>query len=334
MEGSAAAGGALGIGAIAGFCAIAVAAAWTLLSPQVSSENALALLVFGLGLPGLMLQDLWRYVFFCAGRPAQALLNDAAWSVPQLAIFVIFGAGQSLPFYIGVWGTCAGAAALVGTAQVGSRPHLRRGLPWIREHWYLGGALVGGSLFLAAGTQMSTFAIAATSGLIGSASMRGADILFGPLRVITMASVVAGTGEGIRRQRKRPDGDRALVRGITLGLGVVSIGWTLAVMLLPIEAGKALLGDSWLPVRHIAIPYGFWACAAILWTGPAIGLRVRKSTRPMARVASITAPMTVLLALAVSAYAGIRVALFAMAGVTLLGFVRLIIDYRRAPSPT
>ena len=35
----------------------------------------------GLTLPGLLLQDSWRFAFFALGRGSQAFLNDLVWAV-------------------------------------------------------------------------------------------------------------------------------------------------------------------------------------------------------------------------------------------------------------
>ena len=42
-------------------------------------------LALGVGLPGLMLQDSYRFAFFAAGKGGLAFVNDTVWGVLQVA---------------------------------------------------------------------------------------------------------------------------------------------------------------------------------------------------------------------------------------------------------
>ena len=45
----------------------------------------LAFLALGLTLPGLLLQDSWRYSFFALGQGSQAFVNDTIWALTLVA---------------------------------------------------------------------------------------------------------------------------------------------------------------------------------------------------------------------------------------------------------
>ena len=66
-------GTALLVGLVTGTCALAV-------GRLVGGTTGLAFLALGLTLPGLMLQDSWRYSFFAVGRGYQAFINDTVWA--------------------------------------------------------------------------------------------------------------------------------------------------------------------------------------------------------------------------------------------------------------
>ena len=66
-------GTAAAVGLVTGGCVLVAAA---LLDGTVK----LAFLALGLTLPGLLLQDSWRYAFFALGRGSQAALNDLVWA--------------------------------------------------------------------------------------------------------------------------------------------------------------------------------------------------------------------------------------------------------------
>ena len=60
--------------------------------PRCSAARpGLAFLALGLTLPGLLLQDSWRYSFFALGRGSQAFLNDTIWAVALLPALVFCG---------------------------------------------------------------------------------------------------------------------------------------------------------------------------------------------------------------------------------------------------
>lgn len=70
------AAGATGAGlALSALAAVAVAGAGWI----VGGELATALVALAVVLPGLILQDMWRFAFFAAATPAKAFVNDTVW---------------------------------------------------------------------------------------------------------------------------------------------------------------------------------------------------------------------------------------------------------------
>src|SRR5215471_3075855 len=97
------------------------------------------LLILGLALPGLLLQDAWRFVFVTARRPEQAALNDAIWALLQSVGFIVIELHPSRS-PLGppaVWGLAGCAAAVIGAVQAGFLPALPRSLAWLREYHHL-----------------------------------------------------------------------------------------------------------------------------------------------------------------------------------------------------
>ena len=80
-------GTALLVGLITGACALVA-------GPLVGGTTGRAFVALGLTLPGLMLQDSWRYAFFAIGRGQHAFLNDTIWAVlllPSLTLLKMRG---------------------------------------------------------------------------------------------------------------------------------------------------------------------------------------------------------------------------------------------------
>jgi hypothetical protein len=88
------------------------------------------------GLPGLTLQDSWRFAFFAAGRGASALVNDLVWtSLLILALFLLHRSGDgSVVRCLLAFGGTASLAAVLGSLQAGVTPRPARVGAWLREH--------------------------------------------------------------------------------------------------------------------------------------------------------------------------------------------------------
>ena len=48
-----------------------------------------AVLALGIVLPGMLLQDCWRYAFFAAGKGHHSFLNDLAWGLASRGVAVV-----------------------------------------------------------------------------------------------------------------------------------------------------------------------------------------------------------------------------------------------------
>src|SRR5215831_17034515 len=70
------------VGLAAGTCVLAAAAV-------LGGTAGDAFLALGLTLPGLLLQDSWRYAFFALGRGSQAFLNDMIWAATLLPTLLL-----------------------------------------------------------------------------------------------------------------------------------------------------------------------------------------------------------------------------------------------------
>jgi hypothetical protein len=75
-------GTAAAVGLATGACVLLAAA-------LLGGATRQAFLALGLTLPGLLLQDSWRFAFFARGRGSQAFLNDVAWAVTLFPALVL-----------------------------------------------------------------------------------------------------------------------------------------------------------------------------------------------------------------------------------------------------
>ncbi len=101
-------------------------------------QRGAAFACLGVVLPGLLLQDAWRYSFFAAGVGRKAFVNDVVWGVALIPAMVVAAQAGTVPAFVLAWGGSAAVAAAYGWAQSGIRPRLTGARPWIRDHRDLG----------------------------------------------------------------------------------------------------------------------------------------------------------------------------------------------------
>ncbi len=176
-----ASGAALVVGAAAGGVALLFGAT----SAGVLGEVFLAL---GISLPGLLLQDSWRFIFFSGGRGSLAFLNDALWAVvmfPAVAVLLLTDHASILWLTL-AWGGAGTIAGFVGALQCRVVPQPFAALPWFRAQRDLGARYLGEFGALSGARQLSLYAVGGIAGLAAAGAIRAANILFGPINVLLL----------------------------------------------------------------------------------------------------------------------------------------------------
>jgi len=123
-------------------------------------------------LPAVALQDAYRYAFFCARRPDQALRADAGWAVVQGAVLLgaLLTGRVTAPVFLAAWGLGGLAGALVGAALAGLTPVGGRPGRWLRRTRHLSGWFAGQTLVAQSHSQLVVFVV---GGALGTAAVGG-----------------------------------------------------------------------------------------------------------------------------------------------------------------
>lgn len=282
-----------GAAAAAGIAAAAVCGVAAVLLGGAVGAGLGALAV---ALPGLLVQDAWRYGFFASGRPAGAALNDLVWAVAQLALIgLLLARGTpSVPGLVLAWGGAAWLAAAVGCLQTGVRPRPEQALGWFREHRSLSSRLGADYVVNMGAVNVTTFLVGAVAGLTAVGALRAAQVLLGPLQLL-----FAGlTSFALPLLARRVAAGASLTRsGLALSGTVctVSAVWAGILLLLPDAAGHALLGESWQGARHVlpASAAASLCIAAVI--GASLSLKAMARAGLLLRVTLMQAPLIVLL---------------------------------------
>lgn len=262
-----------------------------------AGRSLLALAPF---LPMLLLQDAWRYVAFAADRPADALRVDVVWVGVQVGasgLLVLSGANDPALFVV-AWGAAGTAAAVAGTVWARLWPSLRSGPRWIAAHRDLGGPFTAEFLVAGGAANAGLWVLGALSGLGAAGALRAGQTLFGPINIIYVGMLLTLVPQGARRLREDRPGVRPLMFRVSAAIAAVALLWTAALGILPMAAGRAILGDTWPQARPLLLPLGLAMTAGGLAVGPTAGLRSIGAARVALRARLFTLPAAILLPIA------------------------------------
>jgi O-antigen/teichoic acid export membrane protein len=267
------------VGAVAGVVCVVVG----LLLPHPLGP---ALIALGVLLPGLMLQDSFRFAFFAAGRPRSALLNDVVWTVLLLLALVMLHQAGNQGDTVGVvlclvaFGGTASMAAVFGLYQTRVLPTPSHISGWLGEHRQLSFRYLLENVSASGASQIRSSVLGGVAGLASVGYMRGAEILMGPFLVllsgVNQVAVPEASRVFHRNSRRLPH--FCAVLGGTQALAVIAWGAVL-LLVLPLGVGQLLLKDVWVPASQLIVPVTLNLCAACFLTAVTAGLRATGAAR-------------------------------------------------------
>ncbi|MFF0271247.1 hypothetical protein [Kribbella sp. NPDC004536] len=235
------------LGLLVGLAVVAV--------PPVPSKGVL--IAFALTMPGLLLQDAWRWAFFVVGEGQKAFVNDLIWLLAMLAIFGgLYLTGTQSAFTLTfAWGLGAVIAAIAGRFQAGVAPRRQLIREWVRRNWDLSPKYVGEMLAVSGTIQVYMLGITAAAGLVATAGIRGAQVLLGPVNVLNQGIRMISVPEAARALRHSYRRLWLVGLAISFGVGAGALAWGAVFLLLPAVVGRELLGPGvWNQAHTVLIP--------------------------------------------------------------------------------
>jgi O-antigen/teichoic acid export membrane protein len=265
-------GAALGVGA-------AIGAACLVAGLALGGHVGPAFACLGVMLPGLLLQDAWRYSFFAAGTGKKAFVNDLVWGVALVPAMVVAAQVGSVAAFVLAWGASATVAAGYGYVQSGIRPRMTRARAWLREQRDLGYRYLVENVSLSGANQLRAYGLGAIVGVGAVGAVRGAELLLGPFLAVLMGLSLVTVAEAARVLRRAPHrlGKFCLLLGG--GQAVAALLWGGALLLMPDRLGELVLGDVWHSAAQLIVPVTLGVAGAGLGTGAAAGLRALAAAR-------------------------------------------------------
>ena len=275
------------VGLVAGACVLGVAG-------LLEGTARLAFIALGLTLPGLLLQDSWRYSFFALGRGSQAFLNDLIWAsalVPAL-LFLRATGHNTVFWFVLAWGASAAAGAAVGPLQARVVPRLSSAWGWVSRHRDLSLRYLMENTANSGAGQLRVYGVGLILGLAAVGYVQASNTLMGPFLVVFMGMSLVTVPEAARVLRRSPRHLRLFCLVVGGGLAVAALAWGAALLvLLPRGLGHWLLGPIWRPTYPLVLPVTVGIAGACIIAGASAGLRALGASRRSLRaqiLASIT----------------------------------------------
>jgi O-antigen/teichoic acid export membrane protein len=286
-------GTALIVGLATGVCAVVAGL-------LIGGTTGQAFLGLGLTLPGLLLQDSWRYAFFSLGRGHHAFVNDTIWAVIQIPLLLLLKmTGHADVFWFVIaWGGAAGVGAVIGSFQARVAPNLVSAVDWLRRHRDLGPRYLVENTGTNSADMLRTFSITSVLGLVTVGYIQAASVLVGPFRIILFGISITTIPEGARILRSSPRRLPIFCAAVSLGMTLLAFAWVVVLQVaLPHGLGHLLLGNIWRPAYPLVLPTMLGIVASCASIGAGLGMHALGASRRSMRVGIVTAACLVVCAL-------------------------------------
>lgn len=290
------------------------------------------LIVLGVSLHGLLMQDFVRTVDAAAGDFARSLRATMSWVAPPLLLCVVSLFSSVDPLLIfsvwAVWGAACGYL-LVWVA----------GTQW-RPRWVPHRADTSVSSAFAVDYLVGSGGAALTTGVLGFfddarllGAIRGSGTLLGPMNLIstTARSLLLPY---LSRRRENPRTQLRAAVSATATQVAVLVPFLAAVQFIPDSWGGQLLGETWELARLVLLPMSVDALFVLGGVAAVAGHRVAfagRRTVLLRLVTGVARPVVVVFGAVVWGVAGAAWAMAAFAVVSAIAWWVSYVDLSRRP---
>jgi len=293
---------------------------------------ASAFLALGVTLPGLLVQDSWRFAFFADRRGRSAFINDAVWAALLLPIFAVMLWRGEVTVLLATfaWGSTAAVAAAVGALQARLLPQPREALGWFREHRRIAPGYLGEFLSLNGTKQLSLYGITAVAGLAAAGTYRAGQVLIGPVKVLFQGLTMVAVPEAVRLYGRSTRPFVLWCCGLSAAQMALALGVGGATLLVPDRVGEALLAETWEPARGVLLPFALAAAGTGAVSGALVGLRVLEAAKRSLRSRILASTLNLSFSIGGAVVGGARLAAWGVAIALWIGAVSWWLEFRGA----
>jgi O-antigen/teichoic acid export membrane protein len=261
----------------------------------LTGTAAASFLALGLTLPGLMLQDAWRYSFFALGRGGHAFLNDTVWAAILLPALVLLRAtGHADVFWFTfAWGATGAAAAAIGPLQARVLPNPAGAWEWISSHRDLGIPYLLEGTSSNAVNQVRGYGVALILGLAAVGYVQASVTLMGPMTILFLGMGLVTIPEAARVLQRSPRHLPLFCLLVSAGLAVAGLAWGIVLLVaVPRGLGNGVLGPVWRPAYPLVVPQMLFVVAQGVGSGAGVGLHALGAARRSLRLVVVMVTLT------------------------------------------
>lgn len=245
-------------------------------------------------LPFLILQDACRYAFFATGDAKHAALNDAAWAVIQFAAmsFLIIGGSATAVSLVLAWGGSAGICAIIALVQIRAVPDPRAAAGWVKEHRDLVPYFLGEYLLSTGAFNGGYLTIGMILGDQAVGSIRAAQVLLGPLQIVSTAGLTFALPELSRRTERLSNRGRLKISLATSAfMATLALAYGSVLALAPDAVGALLFQAKWFDAQEVILPLSLAMVMSTSALGPSMVLYALGHARKTYRLMTVEAPL-------------------------------------------
>ena len=319
-------GTALLVGLVAGVLALAA-------GTVVGGTTAMAFLALGLTMPGLLLQDSWRYAFFALGRGRHAFINDAIWAAVEipLLVYLKFSGHANVFWFVLAWGLAGSVGAAVAPFQARVMPNLAGATDWLLQHRDLGPRYLAENTGGNAADMLRSYLVTGILGLAAVGYIQAAGVLMGPFRIIFFGLSLILMPEAAHLLRRSPRRLPLFCAVVSVGLAGLCMAWGIVLLVgLPRGLGHLILGSIWRPTYPLVLPAALAVVASCAGSGALLGLHALGAARRSLRAVIITSVIIVPCAIAGAEIGGTLGTMRFVAGASLVGTLVAWWQFRQA----
>ena len=254
-----------------------------------------AVMAFALGAAEILLQDAWRCVFLTAGRPAQALVNDALVLVamPPCCLLALRVAPRSATALVAAWCLATATGAFAGIWQTKVWPSITRGLRWWQATMHFGAKVLGENLIANFAYALGLTSVVVLSGAAALGRLRTAQVATNAANPLFLGIGTIVLADGSRLlatdHRRFP---RLMIAGCLVAF-VVPNGIAITWRLLPANIGTVVIGSTWPVSRPLVLGAGAYVAGAAVLIVLSAGLRAMRVPSEALKARAIVGPVTV-----------------------------------------
>jgi len=236
-----------GCATFAGLAGIGAGLVVFVIGGLIGGEVRVAMWSVAIFLPALLLQDSLRYTLLAQRRARSAFINDLLWFAVATSCLMVLRRTDtdSISLAMFAWAGGAVPCVILGLSQTGARLQTQAAGRWIKVAKELASRISAEYVvFMMSSIVMLTVIVGMTGDVEGIGSVRGAQVLMGPLVILFATSTMYLQPILVRAHSR---GEPIFTRGIRqTALNAIGVaGWFLIVWLVPRNVGTRVFGFTW-----------------------------------------------------------------------------------------